>query len=87
MTSIINYRKTCKSLVVEASEEYRTEQREIAQEQDVAFLEKLKENGMKVNEITTEQKDVFREAAKVVYEKYTSEIGEDLVEKAKAANN
>jgi len=75
------------SLVVEASEEYRTEQREIAQEQDVSFLEKLKENGMKVNELTSEQKDAFREAAKVVYEKYTSEIGEDLVEKAKAANN
>jgi len=74
-------------LVVKTSEEYRTEQREIAQQQDVEFLEKLKENGMKVNEITPEQKDVFREATKVVYDKFTSEIGEELVEQAKAANN
>ncbi|MFC5589455.1 DctP family TRAP transporter solute-binding subunit [Sporosarcina soli] len=74
------------ALVTEASEEYRTEQREIAQGQDVEFLEKLKENGMKVNEITPEQKDAFREAAKVVYDKFTAEIGEDLVEQAKAAN-
>ena len=74
-------------LVVKTSEEYRTEQREIAQKQDVEFLEKLKEKGMKVNEITPEQKDVFREATKVVYDKFTSEIGEELVEQAKAANN
>ncbi|MBE1555267.1 DctP family TRAP transporter solute-binding subunit [Sporosarcina limicola] len=74
-------------MVVEASEEYRTEQRKLAQKQDIEFLEKLKESGMKVNEVTAEQKDVFREAAKVVYDKYTTEIGEDLVEKAKAANN
>lgn len=74
-------------LVVKTSEEYRTEQREIAQQQDVEFLEKLKEKGMKVNEITPEQKDVFREATKVVYDKFTSEIGEELVEQAKAANN
>ena len=74
-------------LVVKTSEEYRTEQREIARKQDVDFLEKLKENGMKVNEITPEQKDVFREATKVVYDKFTSEIGEELVEQAKAANN
>ncbi|NYF23310.1 DctP family TRAP transporter solute-binding subunit [Sporosarcina sp. JAI121] len=74
-------------LVVEKSEEYRTEQRKIAQQQDVEFLENLKEKGMKVNEITPEQKDVFREATKVVYDKFTSEIGEELVEQAKAANN
>ena len=74
-------------IVVKTSEEYRTEQREIAQKQDVEFLEKLKEKGMKVNEITPEQKDVFREATKVVYDKFTTEIGEELVEQAKAANN
>ena len=74
-------------LVVEASEEYRTEQRKIAQQQDSDFLEELKEFGMKVNEITPEEKDVFREASRVVYDKYTAEIGEELVEKAQAAND
>ncbi|NWQ44596.1 DctP family TRAP transporter solute-binding subunit [Bacillus sp. EB106-08-02-XG196] len=78
--------KNLQELVVKASEEYRTEQREIAQKQDVEFLEKLKENGMKVNELTAEQRELFREAAKSVYDQYVPEIGEELVNKALAAN-
>lgn len=73
-------------LVVKASEEYRTEQRKIAQEQDVDFLNDLKENGMQVNELTDEQRNEFREATKTVYDKYVPEIGEDLVNMAKDAN-
>jgi tripartite ATP-independent transporter DctP family solute receptor len=78
--------KDLQELVVKASEEYRTEQRELAQKQDVEFLEKLKETGMKVNELTTEQREQFREAAKSVYDQYVPEIGEDLVNKALDAN-
>lgn len=73
-------------IVVEASEEFRTEQRQLAQKQDVEFLEKLKENGMEINELTDEQREQFREAAKKVYDKYVPEIGEDLVNKALEAN-
>lgn len=74
-------------LVQTASEEYRTEQREIAQKQDVEFLEKLKEEGMQVNELTEEQRDEFKTAAQSVYDKYVAEIGEDLVNMAEEANN
>lgn len=73
-------------LVVQASEEYRTEQRKLAQEQDVKFLNNLKEAGMQVNELTAEQRDEFREAVKSVYDKYVPEIGEDLVKMAQDAN-
>lgn len=73
-------------IVVKASEEYRTEQRKIAQEQDVEFLKNLEENGMKINELTDEQRNEFREATKTVYDKYVSEIGEDLVNMAREAN-
>lgn len=79
--------KDLQELVVKASEEYRTEQRELAQKQDVEFLEKLKENGMQVNELTDEQREKFREEAKEVYDKYVPEIGEDIVNKALEANN
>ncbi|QTC40382.1 DctP family TRAP transporter solute-binding subunit [Bacillus sp. V3] len=75
------------NLITEASEEYREEQRELAQKQDVEFLNKLKENGMKVNELTDEQRDKFREAASSVYDKYVDRIGQDLVDKALEANN
>ncbi|MGM0754177.1 MAG: DctP family TRAP transporter solute-binding subunit [Bacillota bacterium] len=74
-------------LVTEASEEYRDEQRGLAQEQDVEFLGKLKENGMEVNDLTDEQRDAFREAASSVYDQYVPKIGEDLVDKALEANN
>ncbi|MFB5085954.1 DctP family TRAP transporter solute-binding subunit [Psychrobacillus sp. PGGUH221] len=74
-------------LVVKASEEYRTEQRKLAQEQDVDFLNRLKEAGMEVNELTPEERNEFREATKSVYDKYVSEIGEDLVKMAEDANN
>ncbi|OIU69804.1 TRAP transporter substrate-binding protein [Rossellomorea aquimaris] len=74
-------------LVTEASEEYREEQRGLAQKQDVEFLNKLKENGMKVNELTDAQRDEFRDAASSVYDKYVERIGKDLVDKALEANN
>ena len=74
-------------LVMEASEEFRTDQRILAQEQDVEFLDKLKESGMKVNDLTEEQRNVFREAAKSVYDQYVPQIGEDLVDMALEANN
>lgn len=75
------------SLVMEASEEYRTEQRQLAQEQDIEFLTKLKDSGMKVNDLTEEQRNAFREAAKSVYDQYVPQIGEDLVNQALEANN
>lgn len=50
-------------LVMEASEEFRADQRELAQQQDVEFLDKLKESGMQVNELSNEQRDEFRNAA------------------------
>ncbi|MEL3970851.1 DctP family TRAP transporter solute-binding subunit [Rossellomorea oryzaecorticis] len=74
-------------LVTEASEEYREEQRGLAQKQDVEFLKKLKESGMEVNELTDEQRDEFRDAASSVYDKYVDRIGQDLVDKALEANN
>lgn len=74
-------------LITEASEEYRDEQRGLAQKQDVEFLNKLKENGMQVNDLTDEQRDAFREAASSVYDQYVPKIGEDLVDKALEANN
>jgi C4-dicarboxylate-binding protein DctP len=79
--------KDLQKLVTEASEEYREEQRSLAQKQDVEFLEKLKESGMEVNELTDEQRDKFRDAASSVYDKYVDRIGQDLVDKALEANN
>ncbi|PIC58373.1 C4-dicarboxylate ABC transporter substrate-binding protein [Sporosarcina sp. P12(2017)] len=73
-------------IVMTAAEEYRTEQRKLAQKQDKEFMDDLKELGMKIHEMKPEQREVFRKATEGVYEKYTPIIGEELVEKARAAN-
>lgn len=73
-------------LVQEAAEEFRTEQRELAQQQDTEFLDLLKENGMQVNDLTEEQRNQFREAAQSVYAEYEDQIGKELIDQALAAN-
>ena len=74
-------------LVTEAAEEFRTEQRELAQQQDTEFMEQLEEAGMQINDLTDEQREEFREAAESVYTKYEDQIGRDLIDQALAANN
>ncbi|MFC2949732.1 TRAP transporter substrate-binding protein [Virgibacillus sediminis] len=78
--------KDLQELVMEASEEFRENQRQLAQQQDTEFLEDLKENGMKVNELTDEQRQEFIDAVQPVYDKYEEEIGQDLIEQAQSAN-
>lgn len=73
-------------LVMEASDEFKDEQRKLAQQQDTEFLDQLKAEGMQVNDLTAEQRDEFREAAQPVYKKYESQIGKDLIDRALAAN-
>lgn len=77
-----NLPEDLQSLVNEAAEEYRDEQRQIAQEQDKEWLESLKESGMQINTLSEEQIEVFRNAAGPVYDKFKSEIGEDIVDQA-----
>ncbi|MFP3323155.1 DctP family TRAP transporter solute-binding subunit [Planococcus sp. SIMBA_160] len=74
-------------LLMEASEEFRTQQRELAQQQDTEFMDQLEAEGMQINDLTDEQRDAFREAAAPVYEKYEGQIGADLIDRALEANN
>jgi len=74
-------------LLMEASVEFRDQQRELAQQQDTEFMEQLVAEGMQINDLTDEQRDAFREAAAPVYEKYEGQIGKDLIDRALEANN
>src|SRR5699024_3812701 len=69
-------------LVMEASEEYRTEQRKLAEEQDEEWLEEIKDEGMEVNELTDEQREAFKEASEDIYDKYEDKIGKDVLDRA-----
>ncbi len=73
-------------ILLEESENYRTEQRQIADQQDTEWLGLLKEEGVQVNELTVEQKQAFVEATQGVYDQFEDEIGKELIEMARQAN-
>lgn len=75
-----------RQIIDEASIEYREEQRKLATQQDEEFLQDLIDFGMQVNELTPEQKDAFIEAAQAVYKQFEDEIGADLIEAVRKAN-
>lgn len=52
---------------------------ELNRERAAEQLEELKTKGMKVNELSEEQLQVFKDASKPIYEKYTDIWGEDLL--------
>lgn len=75
-----------KKIVDEGAVKFRDEQRGLAARQDTEWVDKLKQSGMQVNELTPEQKQKFIAATRPVYDKYKNEIGADLVDLAIAAN-
>ena len=64
---------------------YRTEQRKISEQQDKEMIEALKKNGMKVNDITPEQKKAFSAATAGVYKEFAKSVkgGQELLDLAK----
>src|SRR5699024_9967835 len=71
------------TLLKETGKEMSKRQRELANKQDTENIKFLKEQGMKINELTPEQKEKLREKVQPVYDKYKDVIGEDLIELAK----
>ncbi len=74
-------------VVVEGAVRYRTYQRELSQKQDEEMIAKLREAGMEVNELTEEEKRPFIEKTLPVYDQFADQIGADLIELAKRAND
>ncbi len=73
-------------VVMDGAAKYREYQRKLNAEQEGAMLDKLKATGMKVNEVTPEEKEAFIEKTLPVYDQFEKELGKDLIELAKEAN-
>lgn len=73
-----NYQK----IIAQAALEARDFQRKLNRECDAAFIAKLKEKGMKVHELTNEQRKAFETALQPMYEKGKTIVGEQLVNDA-----
>lgn len=65
--------------IQEAADEARDYQRELNYQEDMDGIKMLEEEGITITELDDEQKEAFFNASKPVYEKYSSVIGEDIV--------
>ncbi|MBP1931367.1 TRAP transporter substrate-binding protein [Ammoniphilus resinae] len=68
-----------KQILQDAAKEAGKVERQLNREQNVKSLENLKAAGMQVNEVSPEEKARIQEAIKPVIDKYSKELGEDLV--------
>lgn len=74
-------------VLVEGAKIYRDECRRIAEEQETDMLNKLKESGMIVNELTPEQKALFMEKTQGIVDVFDKDVegGKELVEELNLA--
>lgn len=70
-------------LIVEAFEEMKLFERKKIRENEKMILEKMKESGVKIIELSPEERARWAEATEVVYEEYEDRIGKDLIEEAR----
>lgn len=63
-----------------------TEQRKALAAQEEEYLVKLEEAGLKINRLSDENKQLFIDAAQVVYPEFTNKFGTDLVDLAQSYN-
>jgi tripartite ATP-independent transporter DctP family solute receptor len=77
--------KDLQKVLQDAAVVYRTEQRKISDQQDKEMIASLKKNGMKVNDITPEQKKAFVAATAGVYKEFAKTVkdGQELIDLAK----
>ncbi|MFC0558821.1 TRAP transporter substrate-binding protein [Halalkalibacter alkalisediminis] len=67
------------AIMTMAAEEARNYQRELNQQEELEAYDFLEENGMTITELSAEEQQKIFEKVQPVYEKYSSRIGEDLV--------
>ncbi len=67
-------------IILECAREARDFNRELAKEKTVEYLQKLKDAGMEVTELTPEEKQEFQDVMMPVWEEYYDEVGEDLIQ-------
>ncbi|MDR1978397.1 MAG: DctP family TRAP transporter solute-binding subunit [Synergistaceae bacterium] len=75
-----------KKLVAEAATEFLLADRKLIDSEEASLLKTMEEQGLQVNTLTPEQKQVFIDATLPVYEQFKDVLGEDIIELAKKAN-
>jgi tripartite ATP-independent transporter DctP family solute receptor len=74
-------------IVLDGAARYRDAQREMNQKMNDEMVSLLREEGMEVTELTPEQKQLFIDATIGVYDKYSDQIGKDMMDLVKRLTN
>ena len=73
-----------RKIVTDAAEETRAYQRKASREMEAKALESIRKRGTLVTEISAQERERMRNKVKPVTDKYTKELGEDLVREVRA---
>jgi TRAP-type C4-dicarboxylate transport system substrate-binding protein len=73
-----------RKVIQDAANESRAFRRTTARNQDASAVEALKAAGVQVDDITPQERSRLREKAKPVTDKYSKEVGDELMEEANA---
>ena len=71
-------------IVKDAAVEARTFQRQVAREQAAGAQKMMAEKGLKVNEVTPEERAPMRQAVQPVWDMFTPDVGADLIKQIEA---
>lgn len=69
-----------REVVVNAGRMFVLAQRDMINDLELERIEYLKEQGMEINFLSDEQKDVFKHTADPIFEKYADVLGEEIME-------
>lgn len=68
-----------RKILLDAANETRVEQRKVSREMEAKAIENVKKKGVVVTEVSPQERARMRDKAKPVTDKFTKDIGEDLV--------
>ncbi|RQD72629.1 MAG: DctP family TRAP transporter solute-binding subunit [Tindallia sp. MSAO_Bac2] len=69
-------------IIQEEALAFKDLQRELASEQEAEWFEAIQEDGIQVNELSDDQRNVFQEIGLTLYDEFEDEIGRDLIDLA-----
>ena len=79
--------KDLQEVLKKGADIYKTKERQMCIDMENGLLEKMVQSGMKANKLTPEEKQLFIDKTKVVYDQFRDKIGAELVDLAMSYNN
>lgn len=68
-----------RKILIDAANETKVDQRRVSREMEQKSIENIKKNGVTVTEVSAQERNRMREKVRPVTEKYSKELGEDVV--------